>query len=104
MAKKYRGELSSDADRDLDQLSDWISERSASIRVALGYIDRIRTYLTSFQDFPHRGTKRDDLRAGLRLIGFERRVTIAFSVEGDTVVIVRIFYAGRDVDVLASEE
>ena len=64
----------------------------------------IRNFCDSFVTFPHRGTKRDDLRAGLRLIGFERRVTIAFSVEGDTVVIVRIFYAGRDVDVLASEE
>ena len=104
MAKKYRVELSPDADRDLDQLADWISERSASIRVAIGYVDRIRSYLKSFQSFPHRGTKRDDIRAGLRLTGFERRLTIAFSVEGDTVIIARILYAGRDVDVLNSDE
>lgn len=29
-------------------------------------------------------------------IGFERRATIAFRVEDDTVRIVRVFYAGRD--------
>jgi hypothetical protein len=33
-----------------------------------------------------------------RTIGFERRATIAFRVEKNTVRIIRIFYAGRDFD------
>jgi hypothetical protein len=37
--------------------------------------------------FPERGRRRDDLRPGLRIIGFGRRVTIAFHVAD---------YAGRD--------
>jgi toxin ParE1/3/4 len=32
----------------------------------------------------------------LRIIGFERRITIAFVVEPERVVILRLFYAGRD--------
>ena len=45
---------------------------------------------------PARGTRRDDIRLGLRTIGFERRATIAFRIVGREVVIVRIFYGGRD--------
>jgi toxin ParE1/3/4 len=46
--------------------------------------------------FPLRGTQRDDLLPGLRVTGFERRVTIAFVVTADAVLIEGIFYGGRD--------
>jgi len=46
--------------------------------------------------FPERGTIRDDLAPGLRTMGFERRVTIAFRVLDQVVEIVAIAYAGRD--------
>jgi toxin ParE1/3/4 len=29
-------------------------------------------------------------------MGFERRVTIAFTVEGDSVIILGVFYGGQD--------
>lgn len=45
--------------------------------------------------FPHRGRARDDIRSGLRTVGFKRRVVIAFAVLGQTVVIVGIFHGGR---------
>jgi toxin ParE1/3/4 len=47
-------------------------------------------------EFPERGTRRDDLARGLRTIGFERRVTIAFRVVRTRVEIVTIAYGGRD--------
>ncbi|MGH6754736.1 MAG: hypothetical protein ACREDP_21480 [Bradyrhizobium sp.] len=40
--------------------------------------------------------RRDDLFPGLRTIGFERRVTIAFVVTADMVLIEGIFYGGQD--------
>jgi toxin ParE1/3/4 len=46
--------------------------------------------------FPKRGTRRGDIAPGLRTIGFERRVTIAFRVLEGVVEIVTIAYAGRD--------
>lgn len=46
--------------------------------------------------FPERGTRRPDIVPGLRTIGFERRVTIAFRVLKTRVEIVAIAYAGRD--------
>ena len=43
-----------------------------------------------------RGRKRDDVRPGLRIAGFERRVTVAFMVENDRVIILRLFYGGQE--------
>ncbi len=67
---------------------------------ALAYVERIETYCWGFADFPERGTRRDDLFPGLRVVGFERRVTIAFHVGADTVTFLRILYGGRDIDAL----
>ena len=43
-----------------------------------------------------RGTQREDVLPGLRTIGFERRATIAFLVEGDLVLIEGVFHGGQD--------
>jgi hypothetical protein len=42
--------------------------------------------------------------AGLRTVGFERRVTIAFVVTADTVLIEGIFYGGQDFETLFHEQ
>ncbi|WP_306121016.1 hypothetical protein [Roseitalea sp. MMSF_3504] len=39
---------------------------------------------------------RDDLLPGLRIVGFERRITIAFTIDDDTVTFLRFFYGGQD--------
>jgi toxin ParE1/3/4 len=36
------------------------------------------------------------LRPGLRVIGFGRRVTIAFHIAGDRIIIHRVLYGSRD--------
>ncbi len=46
------------------------------------------------------GVARDDLRPGLRICGFRRRVTIAFVVTEENVEILGIFYGGRDYETL----
>ena len=35
---------------------------------------------------------------GLRIVGFERRISIAFGISGDTVIFYRFLYGGRDLD------
>jgi toxin ParE1/3/4 len=85
-----------DAEEDLAGIVEWIAER-VSLATARGYADRIRAYCERFDVFPERGTKRDDLSPpGLRTIGFERRITIVFTVTSDEVVILRLFYGGRN--------
>jgi toxin ParE1/3/4 len=87
--------LSPEARDDLIALYDWIAA-AAHPATALGYIERIETFLQGMRVAPERGTRRDDIRPGLRIVGFERRVTVAFTVDPARVVILRIFYAGRN--------
>ena len=54
--------------------------------------------------FPERGTRRDDLRPGLRTTTYRRRVTIAFHVTETTVAIDRVLYGGRDLDAIFRED
>ena len=83
------------AERQIDNLHVYITTHSNEIR-ADHYIGRIVAFCQALATFPMRGTKRDDLLAGLRTVGFERRVTIAFVVTADTVLIEGIFYGGQD--------
>ena len=79
----------------LDKLEVDISG-AASPAVAARYVDSIVDYCENLQTFPHRGTRRDDLRPGLRTLGFRRRVTILFEVADDTVNIIGVYYGGQD--------
>lgn len=87
--------LSPEAVSDLETLYDWIA-REASPEIAFNYIDRLETYVRGFDVASERGTLRADLRPGLRTVGFERRVTIAFTVTDDQALILRFFYGGQD--------
>ena len=78
---------------------DWIYDTVARVSTpgkASDYEHRIRDFCQRLEYGAERGTLHDDLRPGLRTVGFERRVTIAFVVEDHRVVILRIFYGGRD--------
>ena len=80
---------------DLMALYDWIAE-AASPDVAFTYLTRVEAWLAGFDAAPERGTRRDDIRPGQRTVGFERRLTVAFTVNDATVVILRVFYGGQD--------
>jgi toxin ParE1/3/4 len=73
-----------------------LTHRYDAVRSAGGYIDRLEAACRALEIFPERGTRRDDIRPGLRVMGFERRATIIFQVTEGEVVIVRIFYGGQD--------
>ncbi|CCV03907.1 conserved exported hypothetical protein [Mesorhizobium metallidurans STM 2683] len=60
------------------------------------YDQRIRAFCERLEYGSERGTRRDDVRPEPRVIGFERRVTVAFIVESERVVILRVFYGGAD--------
>jgi plasmid stabilization system protein ParE len=69
---------------------------AASPKIAARYTDAIAKQCESLNSFPLRGARRDDIRPGLRVFGFRRRVSIAFEVTGDEVTILGIFYGGQD--------
>lgn len=94
---RYPIRLTDAAETDLERIYQGISER-ASPGIARGYVNRILGYLAGFDVFPERGRVRDEIRPGLRIVGFERRVSIAFVVEAEEVVVLRILYAGQQLE------
>ncbi|MFZ5678058.1 MAG: type II toxin-antitoxin system RelE/ParE family toxin [Pseudomonadota bacterium] len=64
--------------------------------IAARYVDSIVDYCENLNTFPHRGTLRDDLRPGLRTLGFRRRVMILFEGASDAVTILGVYDGGQD--------
>lgn len=95
----YEIRLAGDAENDLRGIYAYIAEQGSPV-AARSYVNRILGFLSSFDTFPKRGALRDDIRPGLRVVGFERRVSIAFVVEAGNVVILRVLYAGRRLEVI----
>ncbi|MDH4414366.1 MAG: type II toxin-antitoxin system RelE/ParE family toxin [Rhizobium sp.] len=79
----------------LEALEIYIAQASSPRRAA-DFVDAILDYCEKLRTFPQRGANRDDLRAGLRTLGFRRRVTILFDVTQETVTILGIYYGGQD--------
>jgi plasmid stabilization system protein ParE len=88
--------FSADAERDLKDIYDHI-EDAAGASIAEPYVRRLYDYCLSFAIFPQRGAGHDDIRPGLRSVGYRRRATISFLVRADVVVILRVFHKGRQI-------
>jgi toxin ParE1/3/4 len=86
---------SPEAGDDFDWIYDTIADLAGPL-TASRYEQRIRAFCESLDLASERGQRRDDIRQGLRIVGFERRVTIAFSVDEERVIILRLLYGGVD--------
>ena len=93
--KKFEVSFRPLAEADLFELYRDIAAE-ADHRVVDGYFDRIEAVCTGLANLSERGRRRDDIRPGLRIMGFERRATVVYQVTKKEVVIVRIFYGGQD--------
>lgn len=95
MGVNYKVVFSAACEKDLLELNAYIAgERSAA--VADRFVDSIISYCEGLARFPMRGKERDDLCSGLRVVGFKRKASISFLVDGNQVVVVGVFYRGRD--------
>jgi toxin ParE1/3/4 len=92
-----RVRYSARASRQLADLYSYLLEIAGEQR-ADSYVGKIVVYCDGFGLFPQRGTARDDIEPGLRIVGYRRRVSVAFTIEPDAVTIQGIFYGGRDVE------
>jgi toxin ParE1/3/4 len=100
----FRVALRPEADADLDRLYVYIRDESGDPEIAIRYIRRIRVFCDGLGTFPARGRSRDDIRKGLRIVSFERRVVITYTIEADVVRIGHFFYGGRDYEALLGNE
>ena len=68
----------------------------ASPEIAASYTEAIIAHCEGLQDFPLRGTRRDDVRPGLRVTNYKKRAVITFTVDEKRVSIIGIYYGGQD--------
>lgn len=99
----FRVVFSPEAQEQLAALYRYIAT-AASPNIAASYTDAIVSYCENLQTFPHRGTKRDDVRPGLRITNYKKRAVIAFDVDGDLVSIIGVFYGGQDYETMLHDD
>lgn len=93
--KRWTVVFRASARRDLVDIYADIAEQ-AGPGVAGRFIERVERYCRSFDLAPERGTVRDDIRPGIRVVGFERRLAVVLAVGPRDVSILRIFRRGVD--------
>jgi len=98
----YRVVFAPEAESQLLALYFHIAE-AASPKIAGNYTEAILQQCESLKTFPMRGVLRDDIRPGLRVFGFRRRISIAFEISADTVTILGVFYGGQSIDAAFEE-
>jgi toxin ParE1/3/4 len=100
---RYRVVFTPEAQEQLAALYRYIAA-AASPEIAERYTSAIVNYCESLQTFPHRGTRRDDIRPALRITNYKKRVVVAFDVDADAVSIIGVFYGGRDYETLLQSD
>lgn len=90
--RKRRVVLAPEALADLAAISDWLRDE-ASATVARRYLSRVKKRLAGPSE---RGTVRDDIAEGLRVIGIASSASVAFRVQDERVTVLRVVYGGQD--------
>ncbi|ASG24113.1 type II toxin-antitoxin system RelE/ParE family toxin [Nitrospirillum viridazoti] len=99
----YRVIFSLQAQEQLAALYRYIAD-AASPDIAAQYTEAIVSYCERLCAHPYRGTMRDDVRPGLRITNYRKRVVIAFGIEADLVSIVGVFYGGRNYEAILRDD
>ena len=95
--RSYAVVFAPEAEDQLAELYRYIAAK-ASPETAARYTDAIMACCEGLGDFPHRGTRREDVRPGLRVTNHKGRTVIAFDVDDAAmrVSILGVFYGGQD--------
>lgn len=98
--RRFPVEFRPEAVRDLADIFDRVLQASQNPVIAEGYVRRIRARCDRIGNVPYSGRPRDDLLRGLRIVPFEKRAVVAYTIVDDVVWITNIFYGGRDYEAL----
>jgi toxin ParE1/3/4 len=71
--------------------------QKAGVSVASNYIIQIENRLEKLKLFPFIGSLNDDIIPNLRIIGFKKRVMIAFTVSDNVIIVHSILYGGQNI-------
>ncbi len=99
----HRVVFAPEAEDQLAALYRYIASAS-STDIADRFTEAIVQFCESLSTFPRRGHKRDDVRPGLRVTNFRKRVIVAFVVDADLVSVLGVFYGGQDYESILQED
>lgn len=88
-------QLRASCQRQLLELYEWIANDGAPT-AAERFVSSIIEYCERLVDMPMIGAARDDIRPGLRTVGFRHRAVIAFQLAGTRITILGVFYGRQD--------
>lgn len=94
--KTYQVILTPEALDQLRAIERYIAMASGYPMIAERYVDALTSFCESLAMFPQRGTQRDDIRPGLRLVPYRDSAEVAFAISDEQVWIVGVFYGGQD--------
>lgn len=81
-----------------------IAEESGSSDLAEAYMSAIMDRCEALAEFPLTGRVREDIRPGMRTVGFRNRLVIAFAVCEERIEVLGFHYGGPDHDGLQRGE
>lgn len=87
----------------LESLYRYVAD-AASPDIAQRYTEAIVKYCEGLCSFPHRGTRRDDVRPGLRITNYKKRAVIAFDVGQECVSVIGVFYGGQNYETVLQSD
>lgn len=93
--------FSLEAEDQLAALYNHIAE-AASPDIAARYTEAVVAHCEGLAVFPVRGTMREDVRPGLRITNYKKRMVIAFEAdpEAGLLSVIGFFYGGQDFETL----
>ena len=75
----------------LDEISDYIYEKSASKKVTVHYIKHLKKHIYfSLSDFPKMGRPAEEFGAGIRKL-VHQRYTILYKIEEEYILVITIY-------------
>jgi len=92
------------AQRDLDDILDYLAKESTSVAIGLKFTGRLRAQCRKLATLPGTlGRARPELRADIRSFAFKGYV-IFFRYETDKLVVVKIVEGQRDIDAMFKDD
>jgi plasmid stabilization system protein ParE len=94
--KKFNIRFSPYSVENLRDIEHFIASSSGYRARAKNYRNSVIEFCQSLEFFPYRGQSCDDITDGLRITVFQARITVAYTIEDNDVIIEGIYYSGQD--------
>ncbi|MEO1746275.1 MAG: type II toxin-antitoxin system RelE/ParE family toxin [Pseudomonadota bacterium] len=93
--KRYHVAYSETSQADISNIYFNIA-KTVGPKAARAFVARLKAFCNAFDIAPNRGTLQTDIQHDLRIVGFERSITVAFRIKDDRVEFLRFFAKGTN--------